>query len=171
MKRGLMLFCALVLSGCADEQDDIQSWMDQESSTMKGVVKPLPEIKVFTPVSYAAADLVDPFSPGRIEPVKKSDGSGGPPPNWIQEPLEAYPLESLEMVGMLAQNGAKHALIRVGKSLYQVKVGNHMGQNYGVITSIDETEVTLKEIVQDMSGDWVERTSTLLLQERQGGQK
>lgn len=171
MKRGFALLCALALFGCADDQDDIQRWMDEQSSTMKGMVKPLPEIKTFTPVAYNAAGLVEPFRPDRIEPVKRGGGGVGPPANWIYQPLEAYPLESLEMVGVLMQGKIKHALVRVDKSLYQVKVGNHMGQNFGVITGIDETEITLKEIVQDINGDWIERTSTLLLQERQGGGK
>jgi type IV pilus assembly protein PilP len=42
-----------------------------------------------------------------------------------------------------------------------------MGQNFGVITSISGDGITLKEIVQDADGEWVERTSTLQLQEQE----
>lgn len=88
-----------------------------------------------------------------------------------REPLEAYPLESLKMVGVLMQNKVVHALVQVDKSLYQVKVGNYMGQDFGVVTAISESEVTLRELVEDMNGDWVERTSSLLLQERPEGRR
>jgi type IV pilus assembly protein PilP len=50
--------------------------------------------------------------------------------------------------------------------LYQVKVGDHLGQNYGRITKIDETEIAMREIVQDAAGEWIERPATLQLQER-----
>jgi type IV pilus assembly protein PilP len=68
---------------------------------------------------------------------------------------------------MLAQNRAAHALIQADAHVHQVRVGHYLGQNYGVVTAIAETEVTLKELVEDVHGDWVERISTLQLQERQ----
>jgi type IV pilus assembly protein PilP len=46
-----------------------------------------------------------------------------------------------------------------------VKKGNYMGQNFGVITGIDEGGIKLKELVQDGSGEWVERASALQLVE------
>lgn len=55
--------------------------------------------------------------------------------------------------------------------IHQVRVGNYMGQDFGVVTAISETEVTLRELVEDVNGDWTERSSSLLLQEQQGGRK
>jgi type IV pilus assembly protein PilP len=49
--------------------------------------------------------------------------------------------------------------------LYRVRIGNYMGQNFGVITKISENEITLRELIQDAGGDWAERESSLLLQE------
>jgi type IV pilus assembly protein PilP len=57
-------------------------------------------------------------------------------------------------------------LVTVGKLLYQVRTGDHLGQNYGLVTKISETEVTLREIAQDAVGEWIERTASLQLQER-----
>lgn len=88
-----------------------------------------------------------------------------------KEPLEAYPLESLTMVGVLVQNQVMHALIRADKSLYQVKVGNYLGQDFGVITDIGDAEIKLTELVEDTDGDWVRRDRSLLLQEQQGDGK
>jgi len=83
-----------------------------------------------------------------------------------REPLEAYPLDALMMVGSVQRGGAPSALLRADSLLYQVKVGDYIGQNYGRVTRITETEIVLREIVQDTVGEWVERTSTLTLQER-----
>ena len=83
-----------------------------------------------------------------------------------KEPLEAMPLDAVAMVGSLIKVGQPVALVRVDNLLYQVRVGNYLGQNYGRITKISETEVGLREIVQDAAGEWIERTATLQLQER-----
>ena len=70
------------------------------------------------------------------------------------------------MVGTLAKNRAMYALVRTpDKDIYQVRSGNFMGQNFGVITGISDTEIKLKELVQDSAGDWTERSSSLQLQQ------
>jgi type IV pilus assembly protein PilP len=89
--------------------------------------------------------------------------------NRRREPLESYPLETLRMVGTLFQGKRVHALVQADKTLHQVKVGNYLGQNFGVVTKISEAEVALKELIQDAGGDWVERASTLQLQEKGAG--
>jgi type IV pilus assembly protein PilP len=161
----------LLLVGCTDEHQDIQQWMNQATKNLKGRVKPLPEIKPSTIVSYTASSLVDPFNPSRLEPEKKPGKGLTPDLNRPKEPLEAFPLESLTMVGTLMMGKSVHAIIKADKTLYQVKVGNYMGQNFGRITKITESEVVLKELVQDSSGEYTERTSTLQLQEKQEAKK
>ena len=86
--------------------------------------------------------------------------------NRRKEPLEAYPLDSMSMVGSVTKAGRPYALLRVDNLLYQVKQGDYLGQNYGKITKISETDVALREIVQDAAGEWIERTSALQLQEK-----
>jgi type IV pilus assembly protein PilP len=81
------------------------------------------------------------------------------------EPLEAFPLEAIQMLGTITQNKETFALVRAGPNLYRVKKGNYMGQNFGVITAVDEAQISLKELVQDSTGDWVERVSSLQLVE------
>ncbi|HXD08143.1 MAG TPA: pilus assembly protein PilP, partial [Burkholderiaceae bacterium] len=70
------------------------------------------------------------------------------------------------MVGSVAKFGRQYALMKVDNLLYQVKVGDYIGQNYGKVTKISETEVALREIVQDAAGEWTERPTTLQLQEK-----
>ena len=86
--------------------------------------------------------------------------------NRRKEPLEAFPLDAMSMVGSLLKQGQPVALVKVDALLYQVRPGNYLGQNYGRITKVAETEVVLRELVQDAAGEWVERTATLQLQEK-----
>ncbi len=168
----LFLGFALILPGCASDEENIQAWMEAQASEMRSrPVVPLPEIKPLPAVEYTSAEYVDPFQPGRIEPTRKGKKDNEPDRTRAPEPLEAYPLESLKMVGALIKGTSSHALILADKSLHRVKAGNHMGQNFGVITSISESEVTLRELVENEDGDWVDRISTLLLQEQQGSRK
>lgn len=112
--------------------------------------------------------MPDPFGPAKIELVTKSASGGGglkPDLNRPKEPLESYPLESLRMVGVLQQSKQTFALVKADTSLYRVKVGNYLGQNFGLVTSIGENQVQLRELVQDATGDWTERQSTMQLLE------
>lgn len=163
----LMIVGGLTITGCSDDQEDIQGWMAEQERGMVGAVKPLPEMKTFPVVSYDAEGMVDPFAASRIAPTAREQTTGGPDLTRRREPLEAYPLESLSMVGVLMQGDIVQALISVDNVLHQVRAGNYMGQDFGVVTGISETEVTLKEIVEDINGDWVERGRTLLLREQQ----
>ena len=73
--------------------------------------------------------------------------------------------ESIQMVGSLTQGRETFGLVKAGPNLYRVRKGNYMGQNFGVITGIDESQISLKELIQEGSGEWVERSSALQLQE------
>ncbi|NMG03123.1 pilus assembly protein PilP [Azoarcus taiwanensis] len=167
MKRLVILSCSLLLVACTAEQEDLRTWMASQERGMVGRVDPLPEIKPFPVVAYDAADDLDPFATSRVEPAMQETAvTGGPDMDRRREPLEAYPLESLNMVGVLMRDDLTQALINVGGVLHQVRTGNYMGQDHGMITSITEGDVTLVELVQDLEGNWVERTSQLRLQER-----
>lgn len=161
-----MLFCVSMLAACGGgDMEDLQQFMDEAGKDMQGKVEPLPQIKPYEPFSYDAFDQPDPFKPRKLSP---SGGGGGLQPDLTRprEPLEAYSLETLKMVGMIGKkNGINAVIATPDKAIYHVRVGNYMGQNFGLITRITDTEITLKEIVQDSAGDWAERTSTMTLQE------
>ena len=177
MKRlTLASIASLVLvAGCGGQSHkDLQDWMKEQGKGARGRLDPLPQIKPYEPFAYNDFDLPDPFKPRKIEPVKGENTSKlAPDLNRRREPLEAYPLESLSMVGTLEKGKALYALVKTPeRDIYQVRQGNHMGQNFGVIVGITETDIKLKELMQDGSGDWSERSSTLnLLQSDQKEQK
>ena len=169
MRKLLVLASVLLLAACGgDEHSDLRQELNSLTKGLRGHVKPLPQVKPYQPVSYAAENLVDPFRPDRIVIAKPTPGIGGtrgPDLNRPKEPLEAFPLESIEMVGTITQDKQTYGLVKAGENLYRVKKGNYMGQNFGVITSINEGEIKLTELVQDGSGEWVQRSSALQLQE------
>lgn len=166
MKRILIILCGFALTACTVEEEDLQGWMAAQERGMTGGIQPLPEIKPFPEVSYTAAGEPDPFALTRIEPEQQAAVTGGPDLTRPREPLEAYPLESLSMVGVLIQDDKIEGIVSVAGLLHQVRVGNYMGQDYGVVTDIQETAISLRELVQNIEGDWVERASQLLLREQ-----
>lgn len=174
-----LLFAAVaagVLAGCGGADDgEIQAWMRQQRAATKPKVEPIAEPKPFTPQAYEQEAAVEPFSSQKLtRALKREEQQAGtasaallaPELNRRKEPLEAYPLDAMVMVGSLLKQGQPVALIRVDKLLYQVKPGNYLGQNYGRITKVAESEVVLRELVQDAAGEWIERTATLQLQEK-----
>lgn len=163
-RRATIVVAALLAAGCGGEShQDLRDWMRDQGRSSLGKLDPLPQIRPYEPFAYNAFDLPDPFKPRKIEPAKGTSKLA-PDLNRRKEPLEAYPLESLNMVGTLQKDKTIYALVRTpDKDLYQVRAGNHMGQNYGVITGVADGEVRLKELVQDGAGDWTERSSTLQL--------
>lgn len=159
---------ALALSACGgDEHQDLRKFVDEAGMNLRKRVDPLPEVKPYEPFTYEAFDLPDPFKPRKPEATEKSAAERPAQASDLRrkEALEAYPLESLKMVGTLQDKSKKmFALIKTPENnLYQVRSGNYIGQNFGIVSVITETSITLKEVVQDASGVWTERTSSLQL--------
>ena len=164
------LACLLV-AGCGGEQHrDLKQEMHQMTKDLRGRVDPLPQVRPYEPVPYTAEGLIDPFRPERIDvaasgAARSSISKLAPDPNRPKEPLEAFPLESIQMLGTITRARETFALVKAGPNLYRIRKGNYLGQNFGVVTGIDEAQVSLKELVQDGAGEWVERTSALQLVE------
>jgi type IV pilus assembly protein PilP len=159
----------LLLGACGgEEQSELRQELAAMTKDLRGRVDPLPQVRSFEPVPYKGESMVDPFVPGRIVVTQASTGGGGggvqPDLNRPKEPLEAFPMETIQMVGTLSQNQDMFALVRAGANLFRVKKGNYIGQNFGVITGIDEGAISVKEVVQDSGGDWVERSTSLQMQ-------
>lgn len=161
------------LSACESDQGETQRWMAEQRAQVKPSVPPIAAPKKFTPQSYTEAASVEPFNILKLTQALRRDSSQPSTSELIapelarrKEALEAFPLDAMAMVGSMDRNKQPVALIRVDKLLYKVRVGEYLGLNYGRITRINETEVGLREIVQDAAGEWIERVATLQLQER-----
>ena len=170
-RLALTALAVAALAGCGAELDQLQQWMEQQRREVKPNVPPLLPPKKFDPQPYAAADGVEPFSTQKLTVALKRDERV--PSSLLagelkrrKEPLEAYPLDNMNMVGSVNKQGRPFALLRVDGLLYQVKVGDYMGQNYGRVLRISDSDLVLREVVQDAAGEWIERNSTLQLLER-----
>ena len=159
-----------VLAGCSDGDEELRQWMEQQRKETRPRVEPISPPTKFVPQPYLSAKALEPFSQRKMSATSQITRQ----PNAVlasemrrrKEPLEAFPLDGMAMVGSVSRGGKPFALIRVDNLLHYVQVGEYMGQNYGRITKITEKDVTLREIVQDAAGEWIERTSTLQLQEK-----
>ena len=164
----------LPLLGCGPSgEDDLRQWMADERAQTKPRVTPLTEPKQFKPELYTAESGMEPFNPLKLTQALRRDTAQvasnvaliAPEMARRKEPLEAFPLDTMAMVGSLNKVNHPTALLKVDNLLYQVQLGDYLGQNYGRITKITETGVQMREIVQDPTGDWIERTVSLELQE------
>jgi type IV pilus assembly protein PilP len=170
----LLMVSLVVLTGCTSaDQDELQAWMSTERNAIKPQVKPIPEPSKFIPQTYGGEQMTPPFSAeklasvmrGATGPVVTDSSLIEPELNRRKEPLEAYPLDTMSMVGSILSQGQLVAIVKVDSLLYQVRAGSYLGQNYGRVNNITETQVVLREIVQDSAGEWTERPATLQLQE------
>lgn len=170
----LFVVLAFLLSGCGPTgEDELRVWMAEQRANTKPTVQPLTEPKKFIPEPYAQDGVADPFNQIKLTQALRRDSNQAasnavliaPEMARRKESLEAFPLDSIVMVGSLNKSDSPTALVKIDNLIYQVKVGNYLGQNYGKIVRITESSIQLREIVQDATGDWVERTALLDLQE------
>lgn len=166
IKASLLIVVSLLV-GCQQEKQDLASYVANVKAQQKPDIEPIPVMKPYEKFSYSASDLRSPFVKTVVEaptdeqtnPV--ADNGIHPDENRLKEALESYPLSELQFVGTLGRE-VPWALIRASDGvIHRVKVGNYMGQNDGQILSVTETELTLKEIVPDGRGAYLERESSL----------
>jgi type IV pilus assembly protein PilP len=174
MQASLIMLCTLSMLGCGSSgEDELRQWMANERAQAKPRITPISEPKQFLPQPYVVEEGMEPFNVLKLTQALRRESAQvasnaaliAPEMARRKEPLEAFPLDAMAMVGSMNKNGKPTALLTVDKLLYQVQLGNYLGQNYGRITAITETSIQLREIVQDPTGDWIERITSLELQE------
>ncbi|HTV87308.1 MAG TPA: pilus assembly protein PilP [Dyella sp.] len=160
-KSFLLLGTAVVLAGCSG-QSDLHEWVAQEKAKRGAPIPPLPVIKTFETFIYNDQEKRDPFSASADE----LNANNGPRPDAgrVREPLEAFSLDSLKMVGTIGSGGSMEALIKdPGGVIHRVHANEYMGQNYGRITAISSDKVDLVELVSNGNGGWMERPASIAL--------
>ena len=169
MIRNIFLLALFVISltmmtACTqNDYTDLEAFVQSSGNGLQGQVDPVPDVKPHQYFTYQAFDISSPFVPRKNDQAQTITSGVQPDLNRHKEVLESYPLESLSMVGSLQQHDSIFALIKSPDgTLHRVKIGNHLGQNFGKIDHISEA-VKLSEIVQDGVNEWTERTSALML--------
>lgn len=153
-----------LVAGCSTSSSDIEEFI-KNPGVKPGRVEPLPKVKVFPTTKYDRSILSDPFSQRSFSVV---NGKGAPDLNRPRELLEKFGLESLTMVGYLEQDKISYALVKDPEgSVHRVKVGNHLGSNFGKITAITKNGIELTENIADNTGVWSTREANLYYSEQE----
>ena len=167
-------FCVLGLAGCSNRMSDLQQYAIEVEARKGGHIEPIPQIKPFEIYTYADQDQRSPFTPQLATNLTANNtGAKGvsttalhPDFTRSHEYLEQFPLDGLKMMGTLTVSGTLYGLVKDSDNiLHRVVVGNYMGQNYGKIVSISDSDIKLREIVPDGQGGWVERITDVTLSE------
>lgn len=174
VRTPLIILTMFVLVGCLPSgEDELRLWIADQRASTKPSVTPLTEPKKFVPEPYSQGAALEPFNQVKLTQALRKDSAQvasnaaliAPEMTRRKEPLEAFPLDAMAMVGSLNKTGIPVALLKVDNLIYQVKVGSYLGQNYGKVVRITENSIQLREIAQDATGDWIERPVSLDLQE------
>lgn len=161
--RGALLLLALSVAACGRGSADLRVKVDEIKARKGAPLEPLPVPKNFEVFEYTAHDLRDPFSPS-IEPDVGTTEGVGPDMNRAKEPLEAFPLDTLDMVGTLGLVGAMTALLKDPDGvIHRIREGNYAGQSYGRVTAIHEDRIEIVELISNGAGGWIERPAAIAL--------
>lgn len=181
MKRIMLVALCGALGACSgSDHEELKQWMAENTKDMRGNVPKVPEVLPYQPVPYDVEGVLDPFKPNKIEPearYQQGAGKGGAfQPDFDAREirnslLEKYPIESLKMIGYLNINNRPMAAIQVDDKVKQIKVGDYIGLDFGMVTQVTDKEVVLRELIQDSAGEWSERKSSLYLQSKEGSKK
>jgi type IV pilus assembly protein PilP len=177
MRAAAFAALALLLAGCGDSNvKEVHAWMEQVKQETRPAVKPLAEPKDFIPFAYSEREAMDPFTPNKLLNQLAIAAETSPNPNKpdMQRPrelLESFPLDTMQMVGTLQKAGVNYALLQVDRAVYQVRAGQRIGQNFGIVTRVGDDAINIREVVQDAAGEWVERLAKLELQSSKENRK
>jgi type IV pilus assembly protein PilP len=157
---------ATTLSACGGANDDLREYIDEMKARPGGRIEPLPQVQPAPTYAYEAGTRRSPFVPDAPQRRVSNDPNAvdGPDQDRPREFLEQFPLDTLRMVGTLADRRASFGLVQTTDGLvHRVAVGNHMGQNYGRIIAISDSEIQLVEIIPDGLGGYLERPAAIAL--------
>lgn len=165
---GSLLLLGLTACDASGDFSDLQAYMNDVRARPKGEIEPLPTFPPYEAFTYSAAALRSPFQPPvKIDLRQRQKGSAEIKPDEARPKqfLEGFNIELFEMVGLLANDTGRFALVGGAGGVHRVKVGDYLGRNYGRIVAINDDRIEVVEIVPDGEGGWLERPRTLTLKE------
>lgn len=167
VRAAMIATAALALASCTRGMADLEQRVTEMKARKGPPLEPIPVMRNFETFEYTAQNLRDPFSPSQTEDGQANANGPRPPTEHVKEALEAYPLDSLDMVGTLGLSKQITGLVKDPDGvIHRVKVDNFVGQNYGRITGIFEDRIELVELVPNGVGGWIERPATIALESK-----
>ncbi len=158
--------CGRGITSTPGDAPNLEKWVADVRARPAPPLDPLPVMQQFETFEYAAQDIRDPFSDAWSNP--NAGGTGlRPDPNRRKEPLEQYPLDSLDMVGTIGAGGGLVALVMApDRVTHRIRPGAYLGQSDGRVTSVHEDRIELVELVPDGAGGWLERPASIALEDQ-----
>lgn len=168
--NALTVVTFVLLAGCsADNNADLHEKLSAIKARPAGKIPPLPVFVPYQTFMYGAQDEEDPFKgfgEDSVEEKTQDLPEGSPLGLRNLETLEQYPLDTLRYVGQLTKDGNEWAIITSPDMIvHRVKLGNHLGSNYGEIVEIHEDKILINEVIPDELGGWIKREAALSLME------
>ncbi len=158
----------VLLSACNEGTTDLDDYFAAQRAKPARPIKPIPELKPYLRYMYPKHEK-DPFDVAMLIPdtaPKVVDSGVKLDANRVREFLEGFPLDALSMVGTVNKESTLWALIKTPDGGVQsIKKDNYLGQNYGRVLSISETEISIKEVVPNGNGGYKERESLITLKD------
>tara|TARA_Y100000296_G_scaffold35571_1_gene41200 strand:- start:137 stop:664 length:528 start_codon:yes stop_codon:yes gene_type:complete len=166
IRQSLSLISLIVVAGCTPQLDDLQAYTQDVKSRAQPQIEPYEEFKAQPPFAYTASNIKSPFKfpEGAAAPLKKPRIENCSEPNFerAKEPLEAYGLDALELMGNIEIKGQKWALIQSNDGiLHKAKTGSRIGVFYGTITQVNTDSITIRQLLPDGAGCWQRKITTM----------
>lgn len=169
MLRPLIVILVLLLSACDEQHDgDLRAWMAEVKRRHHAQPTTVPPAAAIPEFRYQPAARIDPFDLAKLALAdeRHSGESLQPDLRRAREPLESFPLDSVRLIGSLRRGREVVALIEADKQIYQLRVGGHLGQDFGKVIAIGDKSVDIEELVPEGGGRWTQRRTQLVLQEK-----
>lgn len=162
----IVALIASMLSGCRQRETaaQLQAWTDLQKPRAAAPAEQ-PANPPYQPFVYQADGAASPF--GQPGAATAARFLARPAQRAAAQPLESYPLASIQMVGTISQAGRQRVLLQVEQLIYQAQTGDYLGQDFGVIRSISEQEISLEELIPGSDGRWEKRMTRLYLRGRE----
>jgi len=165
----------LMFAACSNSShQDLRSYTAKVKADAAKVsrIDALPDIQPYETFLYRVDDRRDPFSnlvATDEAAVASTDDSIKPPTNHRKEALEAFPLDSLRMIGTLKRDDQLWAIMKVQNNpdsgIHRIVTGNYLGRNYGRVINVSEEQIDLIEVIPNGLGGWREREASIALSE------
>lgn len=165
----VLLMAIGLLAGCADANlDELENTLvdirRSPGEQPPSVAMEWPESRS---LSYRYSEERSPFLlPETVAETVTNPREGplAPDQQRVAEPLEAFQLQELRLVGTLRMGGRQVAMIiSPDGNVTSVREGNYIGTDYGRISRISDQEIVVDEQVFTQRAGWQERQVSLAI--------
>ena len=156
----IMGFLSMLIIACSSSGDiELTHYINSIKSRPPKPIEPIPDFKQLPKFTYPEDEIRrSPFRP--MLPKQQAD-LFAPDIKRPKQPLEFFPLDALQFVGLLEQGHDVWALILQPSGIItRVKVGDYMGQNYGQVVAIKAHSMKVEEKI-NINGKWEKKGITI----------